>query len=208
MNKLFAAASIAAMLAIPAAASATIVNINATVSGCDFQHCSGQHNGPGVVVDNVISPTQLTLGAGSYTVTNANGLAGADPNFTAWNFNRGGDNWIWAFMAIIDSSRTILLDSLPDAGITIAATQAQAAAQSAAVNYVGHFTLTQQTTIDFVTEDYIPQDNLGGVALNVQLDGATAPGVPEPASWALMLVGFGGLGAALRRSRRQAPLAA
>ena len=27
-------------------------------------------------------------------------------------------------------------------------------------------------------------------------------GVPEPASWALMLVGFGGLGAALRRSRR------
>jgi len=32
--------------------------------------------------------------------------------------------------------------------------------------------------------------------------GATA-GVPEPASWALMLVGFGGLGAALRLRRRQ-----
>ena len=30
----------------------------------------------------------------------------------------------------------------------------------------------------------------------------SAGGVPEPASWALMLVGFGGLGAMLRRSRR------
>ena len=33
---------------------------------------------------------------------------------------------------------------------------------------------------------------------------STAPGVPEPATWAMMLVGFGGLGAAMRRSRRQA----
>lgn len=29
-------------------------------------------------------------------------------------------------------------------------------------------------------------------------------GVPEPAAWALMLVGFGGLGAALRSRRRMA----
>jgi hypothetical protein len=33
---------------------------------------------------------------------------------------------------------------------------------------------------------------------------STAPGVPEPATWAMMLVGFGGLGAAMRRSRRRA----
>ncbi len=30
------------------------------------------------------------------------------------------------------------------------------------------------------------------------------PGVPEPASWALMILGFGGIGAALRRRRRWA----
>ena len=29
-------------------------------------------------------------------------------------------------------------------------------------------------------------------------------GVPEPATWALMLIGFGGLGAAIRRSRQKA----
>ena len=33
-------------------------------------------------------------------------------------------------------------------------------------------------------------------------------GVPEPASWALMLTGFGALGAGLRRNRRQAALVA
>jgi hypothetical protein len=31
--------------------------------------------------------------------------------------------------------------------------------------------------------------------------------VPEPATWAMMLVGFGGMGAVLRRNRRQAQLA-
>jgi hypothetical protein len=47
---------------------------------------------------------------------------------------------------------------------------------------------------------------------NISIDGqaldfALAPGVPEPATWGLMLMGFGGLGAALR-SRRRAMLAA
>lgn len=35
-----------------------------------------------------------------------------------------------------------------------------------------------------------------------------APGVPEPASWAMMLVGFGSIGAVLRRRRTSAPVAA
>jgi hypothetical protein len=34
------------------------------------------------------------------------------------------------------------------------------------------------------------------------------PGVPEPAAWAMMLLGFGGLGAVLRRRRGQAVLTA
>ncbi len=45
--------------------------------------------------------------------------------------------------------------------------------------------------------------------LSLVLTGEAGPGgVPEPASWALMLMGFGGLGAALRARRRKAALAA
>lgn len=43
---------------------------------------------------------------------------------------------------------------------------------------------------------------------DVSVLGAAPGGVPEPTSWALMLVGFGGLGAALRGSRRKPALAA
>jgi hypothetical protein len=46
-----------------------------------------------------------------------------------------------------------------------------------------------------------------GINLVVFAGGVPVRGVPEPASWALMLVGFGGLGAVLRR-RREAALAA
>ena len=202
MRVFLAAASAASLLSVPAAASATIINIDAAVSGCDFSHCAGNHVPPGTVINTVLTPTQITLGAGSYTVTNANGLPGANPAFAAWNYNKIGANWLWSFMAINDSNLTVLLDSLPDSGIAVVGTQAAAAAQPAAVNYVGHFTLAQTATIDFVTEDWLPSDNLGGVSLDVQLDGRAAPGVPEPASWALMISGFAIVGSALRRRRK------
>ncbi len=38
--------------------------------------------------------------------------------------------------------------------------------------------------------------------------GPSGGGVPEPASWALMILGFGGVGALLRQRRRGLPLAA
>lgn len=45
-------------------------------------------------------------------------------------------------------------------------------------------------------------DNLGPILDNVTLDIRSANGViPEPGTWALMLLGFGGLGAMLRRRR-------
>jgi hypothetical protein len=55
--------------------------------------------------------------------------------------------------------------------------------------------------LDFQVQDFGPPtalrvDNLQGTA-----DLAGVGGVPEPATWAMMLIGFGGLGAVLRRRR-------
>jgi hypothetical protein len=38
----------------------------------------------------------------------------------------------------------------------------------------------------------------------VFLDAVSVAAVPEPATWALMLLGFGGIGLAMRRRRRPA----
>jgi hypothetical protein len=45
----------------------------------------------------------------------------------------------------------------------------------------------------------VPNDGLGPILRSVTVDVLSA--APEPASWALMLMGFGGLGGALRRRR-------
>ena len=55
--------------------------------------------------------------------------------------------------------------------------------------------------------DY-PNQGAGAAILGVGLVGVVAHGVPEPATWAMMLVGFGGLGLALRSSRRRQALTA
>ena len=56
-------------------------------------------------------------------------------------------------------------------------------------------------------------DDRQNVAANLSLSllssGVTInPGIPEPATWAVMLVGFGGLGAAMRSNRRKQAVAA
>ena len=72
----------------------------------------------------------------------------------------------------------------------------------------GSFSGWQQVTMYFKADgpsevlsflsDGAPGGNLPPVAL---LDGVSLVGVPEPAVWALMILGFGGVGAMIRRRR-------
>jgi hypothetical protein len=55
--------------------------------------------------------------------------------------------------------------------------------------------VTTHGTLQFVNGNGVYSGDISG-----RLD---APGIPEPASWALMILGFGATGAGLRRSRRQ-----
>jgi hypothetical protein len=52
------------------------------------------------------------------------------------------------------------------------------------------------------TIDFIVNNGGGPTALRVEMAGtASAGGVPEPATWTMMIAGFGGVGALLRRRR-------
>ena len=51
-------------------------------------------------------------------------------------------------------------------------------------------------------------DRGGSPTYGDEITGLSFSAVPEPATWALMMIGFGGLGAALRSRRKLVPLAA
>lgn len=62
------------------------------------------------------------------------------------------------------------------------------------------------TSVDRVVFDGIGGD--GGFALdNVVLNSPMAAAVPEPGTWALMLVGFGAVGVSMRRRRSEREIA-
>ena len=58
---------------------------------------------------------------------------------------------------------------------------------------------------DFGTEgvDFVTLDNIQGFSNAVLYTTGGTPPVPEPATWAMMLLGFGAAGTAMRRSRRR-----
>jgi len=68
------------------------------------------------------------------------------------------------------------------------------------------FTFTTTTAGNLVFTEKGPSDNQGNILDDIQLSTpGVVTGIAEPASWALMILGFGGLGASLR-ARRVGPL--
>jgi len=61
--------------------------------------------------------------------------------------------------------------------------------------------------LDFGTSGII-DDNTKGIQAFKQLKLGGVNGVPEASTWAMMLIGFGGMGAAIRARRRSEKLAA
>ncbi len=177
----------AASIAVAAPSSAAIVNLdgmaNASLDG-----------------SNAVS---LALGTGTYKITftkdaftafsRFSGQSGCDAN--GGNCAQGFEN---SARYTIGGSTFLLGDGAGSGGIGPVSGGAyyDTAARSFANagKYSALFTLTAPTSVGFFLFDDNLGDNRGGVSLSVA-------GVPEPASWALMIGGFGLVGAATRRRR-------
>ncbi len=184
----------ASLLIAPAANAATVVNVDGTANAST----------------NGSNPVVVALGAGTYNLSFTSGLydafsrfsgsAGCDSN--GQNCSQGFENSI---KYVIDGITYSLGDGAANGGIgpinpgdayynTAQLSLAKAAAYSA------QFTLAAPGNVSFYIFDDFLGDNRGGISLAVSA-------VPEPGTWAMMLVGFGAIGATMRRRRRVTAIA-
>lgn len=181
-----------AMAALAGTVQAQVLNIDATRYGFAFP------TDPAPVVGQVITPItnpgnapllQLTLGPGTYDISNATGLPGADPAFTGWNFSGG---WVWSVVVADDATHQVVYYA--DRG-GVQPSQAGIAAQADVQAFHDSFTLAHATTLDFMIRDYYLPDNAGGIAVLI------APAVPEVPVPMLLTLGLLALGWRLRERR-------
>jgi hypothetical protein len=90
----------------------------------------------------------------------------------------------------------------PTANVLFGSSSAVVEATSAWQHYLQTFTATGASTVFSLQERY------GAGNGGVFLDNVSVAGAPEPATWALMLMGVGGLGGALRARRDKVAVAA
>ncbi len=189
--------------AAPGMATAAIVNIDAT-HGFNYVPGGGSDPAPmpGEQISFIGTPPTLSLAAGTYTITNATGKAGADPDLTAWSYNLYTSSWAWGFVIATPGGTVI---DYGDSGVG-GSSKASVADSPAVKNFSQTLTLAAPTTLAFTLRDYYVPDNGGGVALDIEPAGGAAA-VPEPATWAMFAGGFGLVGGTLRRRARASALA-
>ena len=183
-----------------AAQAADTVNINAQTNG------GGSGN-----------PVTWTGGAGEYTITAIGTADGGQ--FDAWSSPNVGcievctPQWHWNFSAIAQGDDTLhfvgIGNGFATAGAALTAAQTAAAWNSGTFALPNGpfvpgmqptpftFTLDGLTTLLFTISDGDNNyaNNAGGVSFRI------AAAVPEPATWAMLIGGFGMIGLAMRRRR-------
>ena len=195
-SKLLAMAGVAAVgLALPAQAS-IIINVNGRTN-------AGQPSSSPLAI-----PRTVFLAQGSYKLTFvAPPTPGA--NFTAvnvWNNNNGtgcnaqGSNCAKGWFNRVDYFLGSNANAFSTMGSSAQAhrykTAAQSFANSGAYSAIINVGAGGQNFNAFLRDQPIT-DNFGGVSLSLA-------SVPEPATWAMMIMGFGLIGGAYRSRRTQA----
>jgi hypothetical protein len=131
------------------------------------------------------------VGGGTNTDTITFSEAVIDPVIAIWSLGQGGDAASFVFSAPFTIQAGGPSAEYGGASITQPFTNTASGMEgNGTIQFQGTF-----TSLSFTT----PQaENWYGFAVGVE----GVAGVPEPASWALMILGFGGAGAVLRRRRR------
>jgi hypothetical protein len=210
MNTIFKSILLAAGACAAASAGSIVLDIDATQYGCSVCD-SPSAILPGTNVTDIFSPfDQLTLGPGTYTITNA------DPNGTdmwgAWRFN-SGNNWVWSFVVAQNTggnTGTILMDDYVNGTFSSESGIANETGDpnldgntvlgtTSAATFSDTLVLASSTTLDFFIDDFELGDNAGGVALNISGPGIGVSGVPEPGTIGMMMFGLGVCAAVGRR---------
>jgi len=208
------------LMLLSGAANAAILNIDATVSGCTTCF-GGPLATPAGPVVTLINPVKLTLGAGTYTITNAatvNGVeAGANPNFLAFDFEAANPSgWAWNFMVATDNGNGTGTLIKGDFVNGTASTQALMAGKTgvqtfdyntvlpgtSTAGFTDTLVLNSTMTLDFLIDDGFLPDNAAGVSLDISPTGPAA--VPEPSSLVFLCSGVAVLGGIVwKRNRKQ-----
>jgi hypothetical protein len=161
-------------------------------NGTDYIGCCGTAGTPGAMANHFVSFGSGNEASGSIMTTAFNSVAG---QLYHVSFDYG---------ALGAGSETLSF-SLPDFAVTfgltaVANNNMDTTFQSAAWDITGTGGVM---TIEFHSSG-LP--NVDAILDNFVITGP-APEVPEPATWAMMLLGFGAIGASLRRSAKKPLLA-
>jgi hypothetical protein len=155
------------------------------LTGSNFQIKTPPSDGNGAPPANsnpAGTPYLSVLGGGSATYTFASGVE-------SFEFDWGS----------VDSYNTLTINSTGADPIVIPGLSFPNAADGNQVNpgTNGLFRVTGTEGEHFTSVTFASSQN------SFEVDNLAVGGVPEPASWALMILGFGGAGAALRGQRRR-----
>ena len=214
MKSMFFVAAALAAVSVPAAAQVTqgqYGDVQSVAGG--YQLTSDTAAGPGYAgIYFGFGPGSLTLSSlttlsADYTLTDGSFLGGS-PRFTLFDNTNNQYNAAYIYFTGTPGTTTGNYADLNDTTVRVECN-----------GFAGCSTIYPGTTFaDFVTQagstgiSLITLDVDGGWADRQQLlvsdfnvNGnhfGAAPAVPEPATWAMMLIGFGGVGFQLRRTRR------
>lgn len=147
------------------------------------------------------SSATLNLAAGDYTVSLVKGA------YTAWapartgvdgnGVNIPGANWGDYYRYAIDGGPRLNANPFDPAAPRYVTPDDAFAAYTASGPLKLSFTTPTSVTFSIADDEHSFWDNSGGVSLSIAA-------VPEPATWAMMLIGFLGIAVALRTKPRHA----